>query len=319
MRIITYSWTEYKELPLKASEHLFNSLSFLETIAIAYNKNIRVFCVYNKEQCLISLPVLHLGRNASLTTHFFYQAILVHESFSERTFLQAWELLISELKASFDAIDFKLPPYAEDIRPFTWAGFGQKTYYTATIDLKKVIPYSDNVKRSIKKAEKFGLKVQKVDFDEAILEQNIYDMLVHGLGASEPLCIQTWMQAIAKTKQCCMFSLLNADGATIGSSIYLHDSKRAYLISVMGGEEQSGGQAYLYHSAFEYFISQGLEKIDLLGANIPSIALYKSKLGSITEGYNIVSYRKSFSRFFFSYHFKKMLKNVLKSLRIINK
>lgn len=319
MRIITYSWTEYKELSLKASDLLFHSHTFLENIAIAYRKNIRVFCVYNKEQCLLSLPVLHQVRDASLSTHFFYQAILVHESFTERTFLQAWELLISELKANFDAIDFKLPPFAEDIRPFTWAGFGQKTYYTATINLKQTIPYSDNVKRSLKKAEKAGLTVQVSDFDEAILKQNLQDMLVHGLGASEPAAIQTWMQALASSKQCCMFSLVNADGATIGSSIYLYDTKQAYLISVMGGEEQSGGQAYLYHSAFEHFKKLGLEKIDLLGANIPSIALYKSKLGASTEGYSIVSYRKSFSRYFFSYHFKKMLKNVLKSLRIINK
>lgn len=319
MRIIIYSWAEYKALPLKASEELFHSPLFIETIALAYIKNIKVFCVYYQEQCLLALPVLHKGRDASLTTHFFYQAIILHASFSERKFLQAWELLISELKANFDAIDFKLPPFAEDIRPFTWAGFGQKSYYTATINLKKEIPYSENVKRSLKKAEKAGLTINISDFNPEVLIMNLKDMITHGLGKLEPMQIQIWLRTLASVKQSCTFTLLNADGTIIGSSIYLYDTKQAYLISVMGGEEQSGGQAYLYHSAFEHFRSQGLEKIDLLGANIQSIALYKSKLGASTEGYNIVSYRKSFSRYFFSYHIKKMLKNMLKSLRIINK
>lgn len=319
MRIITYSWAEYKQLSSKASDSLFHSLPFLENLAIAYRKNIQVFCVYKEEQCILSLPVLHQGRDASLTTHFFYQALLVHENFSERTFLQAWDLLIAELKVSFDAIDFKLPPFVLDIRPLTWAGFGQKSYYTATINLTEPIQYSENVRRSIKKAENAGLQVQVLAFDEDVLKQNIGDMLLHGLGTSEPVAIQTWMHAAVRMGQSSMFKLFNAKGAFIGSSIYLHDSKQAYLISVMGGEEQSGGQAFLYHSAFEHFKTLGLEKIDLLGANIPSIALYKSKLGSKTESYSIVSYRKSFSRYFFSYHAKKTLKRVLKSLRIINK
>ncbi len=319
MRIITYSWTEYKSLSLQASEDLFHSLPFLENFAIAYRKNIKVFCVYTNERCILSLPVLHQGKDASLSTHFFYQAILVHEHFSERTFLQAWELLISELKLTFDAIDFKLPPFAIDIRPFTWAGFGQKSYYTAIIQLTEAILYSENVRRSIKKAEKAALQVRVNTLDEELLKQNIDDMLLHGLGASEPAAIQTWIHWAAKSGHCTMFELINAEGATIGSSIYLYDTKQAYLISVMGGEEQSGGQAYLYHKAFEHFKSLGLEKIDLLGANIPSIALYKSKLGASAESYSIVSYRKSFSRYFFSYHLKKIIKKVLKSLRIINK
>jgi hypothetical protein len=99
----------------------------------------------------------------------------------------------------------------------------------------------------------------------------------------------------------------------------LYDAEQAYLISVMGGTDEYGGQAYLYDQAFEYFKGKGIKSIDLLGANIPNIAIYKSKLGADTQSYTIISYRKYFLLAFLSQFIKQSLKKLLKSIRIINK
>lgn len=319
MRLIRYSWSDYLQLGLPSSEGLFNSAAFLSCIAKAYQKDIRVYTIYDKENPIISLPILHNGRDAKLCTHFFYQAIHKHADFSERTFINSWELIILELKKDFDAIDLKLAPYAEDIRPFTWAALGHKIYYTATVDLTKEFSYSENIRRSIKKGIKAGASVRSHTYSQEVTNAQLTDMRNNGLGAKELPKVQHWLTALSAQQHVVQFELLDTEQHVIGSSIYLYDDEQAYLISVMGGTDEYGGQAYLYDQAFVYFKSKGIKSIDLLGANIPNIAIYKSKLGGETQSYTIISYRKYFLFAFLSQFFKKSLKKLLKSTRIINK
>lgn len=319
MRLIRYSWSDYIQQGLPASESLFNSNSFITNIAEAYHKNIRVYTVYDKEKPLLSLPILHKGRDARLNTHFFYQSIILHDAFSERSFITSWELIILELKKDFDAIDLKLAPYAQDIRPFTWAGFGHKIYYTATLNLCKEFNYSENIRRSIKKGVKAEASVRMQAYSQEITDAQLADMRNNGLGAKELPKVQHWLKALAEIQHVMQFELLDAQRQVIGSSIYLYDAQQAYLISVMGGTDEYGGQAYLYDQAFVYFKSIGITSIDLLGANLPNIAIYKSKLGAEAQSYTLVSYRKHFLRAFISQYIKQNLKKLLKSIRIINK
>ncbi len=319
MRLIRYSWTDYLQQHLPSSEGLFNSDAFLSSIAKAYQKDICVYTVYDKEKPQLSLPVLHNGRDARLCTHFFYQSIILHNEFSERSFINIWELIILELKKDFDAVDLKLAPYAEDIRPFTWAAWGHKIYYTATIDLTKEFNYSENIRRSIKKGVKAGLSVKTHAYSQSITDAQLADMQQNGLSKAELPKVQQWLKDLAGLQNVVQFELLDAEQHCIGSSIYLVDQKQAYLISVMGGTEETGGQAYLYDQVFSYFKTKGILEIDLLGANIPNIAIYKSKLGGETKSYTIISYRKYFLLSFLSQFIKLTLKKLLKSTRIINK
>jgi hypothetical protein len=319
MIVVRYSWSEYQQMPFPPSEYLFNQVDFLAKIAQAYQKEISVYTVLEHDKALLSVPILHRKRNASLATHFFYQAVIKHQPFSEHKFLEIWDHLLLRLKIDFDAIDLKLAPYAEDIRPLTWAGFGNKIYYTASIDLAHEPTYSENIRRSIKKALKAGLSIRVHTYHEEIVKEQLKDMLKNGLSKKEPDSINYWMNALSESGALVVFELLNAEQQRIGSSIYLTDKNQAYLISVMGGQEESGGQAYLYDQAFAYFKAKGIEQIDLLGANIPSIAIYKSKLGAKQQSYVISSYRKFFFFAFLSHQTKTLLKRLLKSTRIINK
>lgn len=319
MIVVRYSWNEYQQMPFPPSEYLFNQMFFLNSVAKAYEKEISIYTVSEKDKALLSVPILHNKRNASLATHFFYQAIIKHQDFSEHKLLDIWEHLLGRLKIDFDAIDLKFAPYVEDIRALTWAGFGNKIYYTAILDLDSEPNYSENIRRSIKKALKAGLSIRTLTYSEEIIAEHVLDMRKNGLGSKEPSSINHWMKALSESGALLIFELLDANQHRIGSSIYLQDKKQAYLISVMGGQEKSGGQAYLYDQAFAYFKSKGIEQIDLLGANIPSIAIYKSKLGAKQQSYVISTYRKFFFFAFLSHQTKTLLKRLLKSIRIINK
>lgn len=319
MELIKQELDSWEQKYGRKEDSLFHDANFLRSISKAYSKNLRVYTVLDNGIALLSLPVYFNKRDATLHTHFFYQAIIVHAEFREAKFLLIWELIIQNLKEDFDAIDFKLAPYAVDIRPFTWAGFGHRVYYTSSIDLNNENQYSENVKRSIKKGIKADVQVKALPYSDLLLEQHIQSMLKTGLGNAEASKIKSWMKDLAEQGKTQFFELLAQNGSTLGSAIYLWDKEQAYLISIEGGEESSGGQAPLYDAAIEYFRSAGLKKIDLLGGNIPTIAIYKSKLGSKAEAYTIVSYRKYYFIYAIQKSAKDLLKKLLKSIRIINK
>ncbi len=318
MEVQKYGHKEWLEQYPDTVESLFNKPYFVDLMAIAYQKSITWYVISDKEEVLFSFPVYHQKRNAELITHFFYQAILLEKELSEVKILDSWKLLIEHLKADFDVIDFKFAPYVEDIRPFMWAGFEHQTRYTSVLDLTTFPNYSENVNRSIKKAQKHSLAVSFHWYSAEVVEEHIADMKKHGLGNKHAVRFNEWYQTLSKREETCIVELLE-ENVRIGSALYLVDTKKAYLIATMGGKEESGGQAYLYDQAFKHFRDKGISTVDLLGANIPSVALYKSKLGAELQSYFIVSYRKYKIRAKIIAQIKKIGKRMLKSFGFINK
>lgn len=297
---------------------LFNSPEFVDLISSTYQKKLTWYVVYDSSVELISFPILHSGRDASLTTHFFYQTIRLSDRFSEEYFQKSWSELIQELKNDFISIDIKFAPYVEDISPFTDKGFESIKRKTSVVDLIDFPKYSENVKRSLKKANSHQLEVHiHVNHSEIILEQ-VKDMLKYGLGKKHADKFPIWFEGLLNVGSAIIFEL-KENNQRIGSSLYLLDKEQAYLIATMGGKEESGGQAYLYDQAFRYFRELGIKRADLLGANIPSVAMYKSKLGGEIQEYYQVSFRKHKTLSQISSILKALTKRMLKSIRFINK
>ncbi len=297
---------------------LFNSPEFVDIISSTYQKNLTWYVVYDSSNELISFPILHSGRNASLTTHFFYQAIRLSDKFSEENFQKSWSELIQELKSDFTSIDIKFAPYVEDISPFTNKGFEYVKRKTSVVNLVDFPKYSENVKRSLKKAHTHQLLVKPHTSHSDIITEQVKDMLKYGLGKRHAEKFSVWFESLLKAGSAIIFELVQ-NNQRIGSSLYLFDKEQAYLIATMGGKEESGGQAYLYDQAFRYFREKGIKRADLLGANIPSIAMYKSKLGGEIQEYYQVSYRKHKTLSRISSILKALAKRMLKSIRFINK
>ncbi|MCF8284432.1 MAG: hypothetical protein K9I48_05600 [Sphingobacteriales bacterium] len=298
---------------------LFNRPDFIHTIALAYQKQITWYVVSDKDAVLFSIPIYHSGRDASLVTHFFYQAIIIHQEFPEIKLLESWKELIVVLKSDFDHIEFKFAPYVKDIRPFLWADFEHSTRYTSIVYLATFPNYSENVTRSLKKAHKHNLSVNNLTFDQETVSMQILDMKKYGLGPKHAKRFNSWFSSLSELQNTRVFQLVDEESSIIGSSLFLYDKHSAYLVATMGGKDSSGGQAYLYDQAFNYFKELGISEVDLLGANIPSVALYKSKLGGVVEPYFMVSYHKHKFIADLTQKGKNVAKGMLKSLRIINK
>lgn len=308
-------WLERYNTP---TSYLFNSPDFVSIIANTHQKSLLWYVVLDNNELLFSVPIYFNNRNAELVTHFFYQAILINTQFSDQQFSAAWDALVLQLKTDFDEIDFKFAPYVENVSEFLKAGFEAEIRKTSVVDLQKFPNYSENIVRSIKKANKFALNVNVQEFNEDIIDEHAVDMMKYGLAKKHANYFKIWFRECFQNSSTKIFELQEGN-IRIGSSLYLMDNTSAYLIATMGGKSESGGQAYLYDQAFRYFKEKGLIEVDLLGANIPNIALYKSKLGGELRTYQILRYRKHKLRSKIIANSKEFAKKMLKSFRIINK
>jgi|GEM_PF-4802118 len=318
MEVKKYNHQDWLQNHATSRRLLFNSPEFVDLISSTYHKTLTWYVVYESSVELFSFPILHTRRDASLTTHFFYQAIRLNDMFSEEYFQKSWSLLIQELKDDFNSIDIKFAPYVEDINPFIDKGFEYIKRKTSVVDLIDFPKYSENVKRSLKKANTHELLVHTHNNHSEIISEQVKDMLKYGLGKKHADKFPIWFEGLLNSGSAIIFEL-KENNQRIGSSLYLFDKEQAYLIATMGGKEESGGQAYLYDQAFRYFKDLGLKSADLLGANIPSVAMYKSKLGGEIQEYYQVSYRKYKIISRISSILKALAKRMLKSIRFINK
>lgn len=318
MEVIKLNHQQWLERYNTPTSSLFNTPDFINVISTTYQKSLTWYVVLDKNELLFSVPIYFKNRNAELITHFFYQAILINTQFSEQQFSTSWRILIQQLKNDFDAIDFKFAPYVEDVSPLLLGGFEQVTRKTSVIDLQNFPNYSENVIRSLKKAAKHSLALNVYEYNEEIIAEQVLDMMKYGLAKKHALYFKDWFKQCAQQSSAIVFELIEND-VRIGSSLYLYDKSSAYLIATMGGNVESGGQAYLYDQAFVHFKVMELKEVDLLGANIPSVALYKSKLGAELRSYQILSYRKYKISSKILAYLKIIAKKMLKSIRIINK
>ena len=318
MEVKKYNHQQWIQNHSATQNLIFSSPDFVDYISSTYHKTLTWYVVYDDSDELISFPILHHRRDASLTTHFFYQAILLSNKFSLQYFQETWSKLILELKNDFDSIDIKFAPYVEDISPFTNEGFEYIQRKTSVVDLVDFPKYSENVRRSLKKANSHHLAVTSHTNHSEIISEQVKDMLKYGLGKKHADKFPIWFEGLLRNGSAIIFELIENNNR-IGSSLYLFDKEQAYLIATMGGREESGGQAYLYDQAFRHFREMGLKRADLLGANIPSVALYKSKLGGEFQEYYQVSYRKYKTIARISSILKALAKRMLKSIRFINK
>ncbi len=303
-----FNQNEWKSLIDQNQIHsIFYQTDYHSILTKRYNCDCTYYQIKDNNDTILALPVFHNKRDASLITHFFYQAIYFNKSLSERKKIEAFNLLASSLVKRFDKIDFKLEPTLEDVRAFVWNTYDSKTYYSYHLNLSIDLNYSENISRQIKKYDK-TYKVEVMNnFDETVIDAQLGDMVKNGLSITEAQKVKNWLRDFYDLKLLDVFQMKDEQGNEQGSAIYLRDQVSAYLIAVMSN---NSSQALLYDKVIEYYRSQNITEIDLLGANIQNIAIYKSQFDAKLISYHIVSYRKN--KVWES--IKKVIKHKIKSI-----
>lgn len=285
----------------------------IEKIAQTYNRKAVYFATYHQSVFCAAMVLFVDRKKANLPTHFFYTPFFINCSLKDFIINQSLQQMLLKLKKEYHQIELKLAPKYNDIRAFSWSGFDHKIYYTLIKDLQNTTKKpSENIRRQLKKiAQNNAIVVNVVEENLAdIFNQHIEMMIQNGLSKEESKRVLNWLNFFNQNNQLIVFGLYESNKLQ-GSALLTFDQEQAYLISITGGVAETFGQTALYFAFFNHIQSLGIDKIDLLGANIQGVAEYKSKLGSALFSYPIVSYYKFKALIQFKLRLKMWLKNHL--------
>ncbi|MDQ8003183.1 MAG: hypothetical protein REI64_00210 [Pedobacter sp.] len=282
---------------LKDRQLFFNEkLEFVDAIAKSFllETNYIVYVVRGK--VVISLIAYSKGKKIIDPLYFIYSTFWVAKLKDTQYCTYVTDFLNS-LTTSFTHISLNLNTNIVDVRPFSWCGFSTKNRYTYLKYLSNSEGgYSADINRSVKEFQSLGAKVDLLPISDDILTKNFGFLRDNGFfSSSEMVNVITSFRNLKGYNSVQLFGCYIDDQLFASSIVLLDDmSKVAYIAFVCKIERKVSGNhsmhAYLYDAMFSYFKKNGYENVDLLGANVYSIAKFKSKFTANLKVYYQVDY-----------------------------
>tara|TARA_B100001971_G_C18035620_1_gene454862 strand:- start:21 stop:830 length:810 start_codon:yes stop_codon:yes gene_type:complete len=203
---------------------------------------------------------------------------------------------MDKLKKDFFYFILSLHHSIKDFRSFQHFGLNSKIVYTYLLDLSNMDEFWKNlgkdVKYDIKKSKERGTEVYISDnidrfynlYEDTCKRQNI------PLIANKQL-----IQEMMLIKDSKMFFAKNNEGQDIASSIVIFDHKRAYyLLAAHDSRYKDHKASSLLLWEIIKHVSKKRNKMDLVGANTPSVAKFKSSFNPKLVPYIQAEYYSSF-------------------------
>jgi hypothetical protein len=217
--------------------------------------------------------------------------------------LRASKGLLDELNERGLANQIHLPPGITDVRPFTWDGYRTSVRYTYILDL----PVDEGLlsrgtRKAIRRSEAAGYTVERTEDLDAVLACLVHaeqrQGFSHGLGRRELDAAARLMGPDGMR----MYVAFDAHGVPASAVVNLH-APGSRAIGWLSGTAPTAlrdgpGLAVLRHE-FADLAAAGATSVDLYGANIESIAEFKSHWGpELVPTYSLREYSmRSTARF----------------------
>ncbi len=260
-----------------------------------------------KDKVVISLLALSKGKKIITPIHFFYSALWIDPALEDTKYCIYVVEFLRMLQSTFKKIDIRLSPSIEDVRPFLWAGFSIDNRFTYIKRLDK-LEYAKDVHKNIEKSSNVTYLYKQELLNKEILDINLRIFLELKLYSKKSINkIKDLITQLSSTEYLTCFSCYFENQLLVSHILFLDkENKIAYtFLKNKQYKEQSGSlHSVLYHHLFIYLKSQGFEYVDLLGANMESISLFKSRFKADLHTVNIVRYSKT--RVFFDIAYKKI-------------
>jgi hypothetical protein len=234
--------------------------------------------------------VLYLDRRGrvKLPPHNPYLPV-VFESASQRPssrtadWLRVAAPLVEEMKRRGVANLVTLPPDIADVRPWAWRGFLVGTRYSAWL----TFPYdaasmSGGERRDADKAARRGMAVERTQdarpVAECVGETAASAGIAHGIGRDE----LDNASNLLGPQNLRMYVCFDPEGRAASSCAILHvpgARALAWLAGTKRGGAVGGASQLMWRFVFDDLTTAGATGIDGCGANIESVADFKSRMG----------------------------------------
>lgn len=209
--------------------------------------------------------------------------------------LRGGKALSEELAGRGVTNQLHFPPGLADMRPFKWNGYRVSVRYTYVLDLPMdEARLSSQSRKAIRRAQRANVRIERTDDLDAVLACLEYSerrqRFSHTIGRRELEAAQRLLGWDAMR----MYVAFDADGKPASTVVNLH-TPGTRAIGWLSGSTDAGlrdgiGLAILHHE-FSDLTAARATAIDLCGANIESVAEYKSHWGpELVATYSIREY-----------------------------
>ncbi len=215
-------------------------------------------------------------------------------------------LIIDEAQRDYNGAFIVHSPGFDDVRPFTWNGWREHVRYTYVMDITDPDALWDSLERRvrtvIRNAEtslKLGGAIDTEHFSA------LYERIYGDRGNPPPVAtgvLRAMAEDIVGSGLGVMRTVSDEHGDIVSAMILVHDNDTVYawISGSVPGENSSGAFSLLFWDAVRRY-SASFGKLDMIGANIPSIAFFKKGFAGALIPYYVTEYHSSpFVRFAFS-------------------
>ena len=287
---------------------IFQSTSHLKCFAQALNLNFTVLAIFNNDNFIVAgmafLYNTKLGikyiYNPALTPFYspvFKASVKKYLSKSESYNMSMITLIIEELSKEYKILNFALPVNQPDIRPYKWLGFHHEVMYTYKIKFEKNlsnIDYESDIKRRIKNAQELNFEiksgVEKKQIDDYYLLQKKTDKRQNISFVFNPEQFENYINEMSKTGSAIIYIIYNDNLPVSGVVVLIEQETAYYLLAATDSDYFSTG---LNQTLFDHIVKdlykKGILYYDLVGANTPTIARFKSTYNFPLVPYYVVS------------------------------
>lgn len=202
--------------------------------------------------------------------------------------LMALQALQDYLRRNYAFYQLVFPPGFIDVRPFQWAGASVIPQYTYVVDLANFSEenYTKSLREVLRSAERAGLAGGECSIDELIsLNQLSYER--HG--RRPPVAQYDLNRLLNNLNDAGLLGttcVKNKSGEIIAGMASLRISRGSFFyLSGTNAQAEKGASHLLYHEILTSEKKAGRSFVDLVGANTPTINLFKSSFGPKLEIY----------------------------------
>ncbi|MFC1693341.1 GNAT family N-acetyltransferase [Candidatus Latescibacterota bacterium] len=281
---------------------IFSTSSWLKSAGKAHGGEPRIMGVWEGDQLVAGVSFIHVAhgpfKKASSPVMTPYGGIVFRpDSGKRRSEAESFnavcaEHLIIDLSARYHHIFLVHSPGFTDIRPLTWAEWTGKIQYTYEIDITDTGKLWDHMERRvrkvIRKAESSLELCGKIDIEHFM---ELYERIYKDRGSEPPVergRITSMVDEIMHSDFAEMRTVRGSGGQVISAVILVHDTDRVYtwISGSIPEKNATGAYSLQFWDAIKRHADVH-KKLDMVGANIPSIAFFKKGFGGVLTPYYV--------------------------------
>lgn len=195
-----------------------------------------------------------------------------------------FEVLLSGIESQFGRIILHLFPSVTDVRPASWRSWRVRPLFSYTIPLDPeetlIARWSESARRTFKKGREAFIISEETDLSETIVGLSAQSYERHRRGyPAEIEAIRRVMDELCEQQLVRLFiARSKSEGEPKAGLAVLHDGKTGYYW--IAGSLPGDAMTVLLGCVLPRLRGDGLERFDFVGANTPSIAEFKRRLGA---------------------------------------